>query len=111
MYKVKAIQNPYNPVEYSVVNDFQDEYRVLSLDDLADMGNMDELFLLGVCNHLGCSIEFYSFRQDKNVSEQEYIDHFMSYNSDVEYILARVSCTKEQAEKLVLVVNSNAVEG
>lgn len=96
---LKIEQNPYNENEFSVIES-NESYHETYLSDLSSYNNGDEIDLINWCEGIGVNVEYYSFRQDDYCTKQEYLDHFIDYDSDKEYIVARATLTKEQAKRL-----------
>lgn len=102
---VKVIQNPYNNEEFAVVNNHESLYHETQIEDIAEHYNGLERELLNQFESVGCKIEYYSHRQDKYVTKQDYINHFINYDSDKEYISPFTTCNKTQAETMASIIN------
>lgn len=100
MKSYKILEGEYG---YRIVTDGYDYKTGDSIENLAYLYNGDEIGLVNLIESKGNKVTYIDCTNDyKEVTKEQYLNHFIDYNSDISLIIPCVSFkTKGLAEEIV----------
>lgn len=78
-----------------------DTFDGISFDEMTSYTNGNELYLLKIMKNNNANVKYYNYTINEYVLEKDYIEHFINYDYEKNYILPECTFTNKNDAKNV----------